>query len=80
MTRQVIKKWGNSLAVRIPAVVMEAAKLTVDQTVNVRAQNGHVIIEPAGPEFTLDALLAGITPENQHGEVDIGAPVGRERI
>ena len=32
----VIKKWGNSAAVRIPAAVMQAIRLQLDQTVDVR--------------------------------------------
>lgn len=80
MPLQIIKKWGNSPAVRIPAAVMEAASLRLDQAVQVRAERGYIIIEPAAPEFTLDALLAGMTPENRHEEVDTGAPVGREWV
>lgn len=78
MAHQVLKKWGNSPAVRIPAAVMEAAKLTLDQAVEVRAQGGRVIIEPVAPEFTLDALVAEITTKNRHEEIDFGVPVGRE--
>ena len=78
MAHQVLKKWGNSPAVRIPAAVMEAARLTLDQPVEVRAQGGRVIIEPASPEYTLDALVAEITPENRHEEIDFGVPAGRE--
>jgi len=32
----------------------------------------------AAPRFSLAELLAGVTPENLHGEVDIGAPIGKE--
>ncbi|MCK7510346.1 MAG: hypothetical protein MZV70_44055 [Desulfobacterales bacterium] len=49
MPLQIIKKWGNSPAVRIPAAVMEAASLRLDQAVQVRAEHGCVIIEPAAP-------------------------------
>lgn len=80
MPLQIIKKWGNSPAVRIPTAVMEAASLKLDQAVQVRAEHGCIIIEPAVPEFTLDALLAGMTPENRHEEVDTGAAVGREWV
>lgn len=74
-----IKRWGNSAAVRIPAAVFEAAKLTLDQTVEVRAENGRVVVEPvANQAFNIDKLLAGITPENVHAPVDFGTPVGRE--
>lgn len=78
MAVQVVKKWGNSPAVRLPAAVMEAAHLTLDQAVEVRAENGRVIIEPVAPAYSLDELLAGIAPENRHAEADFGAPQGKE--
>ena len=80
MAIQLIKKWGNSPAVRIPAAVMEAAHLTLNQPMNVRAENGRVILEPAAPVYDLDALLSGITAENRHSEVDFGTPQGRELL
>jgi antitoxin MazE len=72
MATQMLKKWGNSTAVRLSAGVMEAANLTIDQAVDVRAEPGRVIIEAAAPVYQLDDLLDGITPENRHGEVDTG--------
>ncbi|HEY4939884.1 MAG TPA: AbrB/MazE/SpoVT family DNA-binding domain-containing protein [Rhizomicrobium sp.] len=77
--RVTVKKWGNSASVRIPAAVMEAAKVRLDQAVDVREERGRIIIEPVrAPAFDLDTLLAGITDENLHGEVDFGKPVGKE--
>ncbi|WP_036296163.1 AbrB/MazE/SpoVT family DNA-binding domain-containing protein [Methylosinus sp. PW1] len=77
--RAIVKKWGNSAAVRIPSAVMEQARLEIDQTVEVRVEGGSVVIEPlAAPEYSLDDLLAGVTPENLHEEVSFGPPVGRE--
>ncbi len=79
--RATVKKWGYSAAVRLPAAVMEEARLEIDQAVDVRVEEGRVVIEPlAAPEFTLDALLAGVTRDNLHGEEDFGAPVGREAL
>jgi antitoxin MazE len=76
-----VKKWGNSASVRIPAAVMEAAKLSLDQPVDIREEAGRVIIEPIHTqEFDLAELLAGITDENIHEEIDFGAPVGKERL
>ncbi|WP_242518839.1 AbrB/MazE/SpoVT family DNA-binding domain-containing protein [Thiorhodovibrio litoralis] len=57
---------------------MEAAHLAVDQAVAIRAENGRVIIEPAAPNYALDDLLAGISPQNRHREQDFGAPKGKE--
>lgn len=75
----IIKKWGNSPSVRIPAAVMKLAKLSLDSVVDVRAENGCVVIEPVYPQsIDLDALVAGITPANLHGEFDFGAAVGKE--
>jgi len=79
--RVVVKKWGNSAAVRIPRGVMDAARLVVDQPVDIIEQDGQVLITPVLPQ-TLDLaqLLQGITPENLPGSVDFGAPVGRELL
>lgn len=75
-----IKQWGNSAGVRIPAKVLKAANLTIDSQVEVREQDGRIIIEPASKRFEVDALVAGITPENRHGEVSFGPPVGKESL
>lgn len=78
MAVQIVKKWGNSPAVRIPAAIMKSARLSLNQPVEVRAHNGRVIIESAVPSYDLETLLAGITPENRHLVVDFGAPQGKE--
>ncbi len=79
--KAVVKKWGNSASVRIPASVLAAAGLKLDQPVDVREESGRIVIEPVTVvEYNLADLLAGITPENMHPEVDFGAPVGRELL
>ena len=80
MALQLVKKWGNSPAVRLPAAIMEAAHLTLDQAVEVRVEHGRVIIEPASPSYSLDDLLAGITAKNRHGEQDFGEAQGKELL
>ena len=77
--RAQVKKWGNSASVRIPAAVMEAAAMYIDQPVDIREENGSVVIEPVTtPVYDLDELLAAITPDNLHEEIDFGPPVGKE--
>jgi antitoxin MazE len=77
--KAVVKKWGNSASVRIPASVMQAAKLRLDQPVDVREEAGRVVIEAIKPPvYDLDALLDGITPENLHEPVESGPPIGKE--
>ena len=75
----VVKKWGNSAAVRIPASVLAAARLELDQFVDVREERGRIVIEPKRKkEFKLAELVSGITADNMHAAVDTGAPIGRE--
>lgn len=74
-----VKKWGNSAAVRIPAAVLAQAGLNIDQPVDIRQERGRIIIEPLrNIRFELDDLLAQITPENRHDPVETGPAVGGE--
>lgn len=76
-----VKKWGNSASVRIPSSVMNAVGLRLDQAVDVREEAGRIIIEPVVvAECDLAELLAGITPDNVHSEVDFGSPAGQELL
>ena len=79
--RSVLKKWGNSAAVRIPASVMKGSNLRLDSLVDVREEDGRLVITPIQEDaVSLDALLAGITPDNVHAEVDFGPAVGDEAL
>lgn len=74
-----LKMWGNSVAVRIPASLMQAARLQVGDAVELREEGGRLIIEPVRPaKFELKQLLDGITDENLHESVGFGPPVGKE--
>ena len=74
-----VKKWGNSASVRIPAAVLQAAKLRLEDSVDVREESGRIVIEPVPrKEYALSELLNKITSENLHDEVDFGEPVGKE--
>jgi antitoxin MazE len=73
-----VKKWGNSASVRIPAAILDAVHVSIDQDVDIRAENGRIVIEPLRKQVTLESLLSQVTPDNLHGEVDFGSSVGRE--
>lgn len=74
-----VQKWGNSLVLRIPKALAEEAGLEAGSEVELRVENGCLKIYPAGaPRYTLEELVAQITPENRHEEWDIGPPVGKE--
>ena len=74
-----VKKWGNSASVRIPASIMAAAALSIDQAVEISTENGRVIVEPiSSSAFDLDQLLDQMTPESFHEDADFGPVVGGE--
>ncbi len=74
-----IKKWGNSAAVRLPATIMEAAHLELDQVLDIREENGIIMIEPVCSEdVSLARLVDGITPENIPDAIEFGGAVGEE--
>lgn len=76
-----VRKWGNSAAVRIPAAMLAAAGIAIDQPVELREEGGRLIIEPSQPKaYDLGDLIAGITAENRHDAIDTDEPVGRERL
>jgi antitoxin MazE len=74
-----VKKWGNSAAVRIPASVMDALRLRLDEVVDVREEDGRIVIEPVRQvSYVLDDLLKGINAKNLHEAVEFGPPQGKE--
>jgi antitoxin MazE len=73
-----VKKWGNSASVRIPASIMASAALQIDQEVDVREEEGRVVIDPVLRSYDLDDLLAEMTPSTFPDAIDFGAPVGNE--
>jgi len=74
-----IKKWGNSLALRIPKSFALNANLRQDELVDISIDKEKIIITPIGEkEYSLDDLLAGVSEDNLHDEIDTGAPVGKE--
>jgi antitoxin MazE len=73
--RASVKKWGNSAAVRIPAAVLEATDVQLDDEVDVREEFGRIVIEPVREKkYKLEDLLKGITKDNIHQEIDFGRP------
>lgn len=75
----VIRKWGNSPALRLNAAAMKLAAFDIEQRVTIKASRGRIVIEPSERrDFKLEDLVAGITPSNRHDEASFGDPVGNE--
>ncbi len=77
----VIRKWGNSPAVRLNSSAMKIASFDIEQRVTIKASKGRIVIEPADKfEFKLEDLVAGITSDNMHDAIDFGGPLGKESL
>ena len=74
-----IQKWGNSLALRIPKSFAVEVGLQKETAVEISMVDGKLVIAPiAKPTQTLEQLLARVTEENLHHEVDSGFAIGKE--
>ena len=74
-----VQKWGNSLALRIPKSFATEVGLQKETAVEVSLTDGKLVITPVSqPKPTLKQLLAKITKDNLHSEVDTGPAVGNE--
>jgi antitoxin MazE len=74
-----VQKWGNSLALRIPKSFAIEIGLQRETSVEVSLDDGRLVITPvSGPKPTLKQLLAKVTQENLHHEVDTGTAAGNE--
>jgi antitoxin MazE len=74
-----VKKWGNSLALRIPKPLAIEVGLEDDSPVELSLVEGRLIVEPmVREEWSLEQLLAQVTESNLHGETDTGPAVGNE--
>ncbi len=74
-----VKKWGNSLALRIPKPLAVEVGLEDSSPIEISLMDGRLVITPVvEPELSLATLLAQVTEENLHGEVDTGPAVGGE--
>ncbi len=72
--RGVIKKWGNSAAIRLPSSMMKSLKLDTESLVDIRIEAGCLVIEPIhAEEYDLNQLLSGVKASNIHAEIDFGA-------
>ena len=73
-----LARWGNSLGVRIPKAYASLFGLAPGDVVEVTPAPTGLLIEKPRKRYELKDLLAGVTKDNIHGEVDWGEPQGRE--
>lgn len=79
MARSTVRRWGNSLAIRIPRQLSAELGIKDKSPVQLDAIQGKLVISPVSTRRKLlSTLLAQITPENVPREDSFGKPRGRE--
>jgi antitoxin MazE len=80
MTTQTVKRWGNSLAMRIPAGIAEELNLQEDQEVEVEVMNGVLTATPKIKTFNWGEYLTQLAerPDEVHPTISRGKAVGSE--
>ena len=74
-----VQRWGNSLAVRIPAAVARSARFAVGVPVELSLQGRSVLLSAIGPaELSLEQKLAAFDPARHDGEVMVAQALGKE--
>jgi antitoxin MazE len=76
-----VQKWGNSLAVRIPAVLARSAHFHIGTPVELTVHKESIIVKSTGePKLTLEERLKIFNPEIHGGEVMESGRVGLEKF
>jgi antitoxin MazE len=73
-----IQKWGNSNAIRIPKTILEMTKLSENDKVELRVQDGNITIIPVKKHISLAERIAEHEEEYKCEEWDVGTPKGKE--
>ena len=72
-----VQKWGNSLGIRIPNLIVREFSLKNGSIVNINDNGNEIVIKPV-KKSKLSEMLDNINDQNLHQEIDWGKPVGNE--
>ena len=73
----IVKKWGNSLGIRIPNLIVRELSLKEGTYVDINDRGKKIVIKPIRKN-RLSEMLSNINDQNLHEEIDTGEPVGKE--
>ena len=73
----VVKKWGNSLGIRIPNLIARDFSLKDGSFVTIKNKGNEIIIKPLRKN-RLSEMLDQINKQNLHEEIKTTGPVGKE--
>ncbi len=72
-----VKKWGNSLAVRLPKDISKALSVQNNSFLELELLENGLLLKPK-KSSELDKLISQINPRNLHSEIKTGKSVGNE--
>ena len=75
--KTVVKKWGNSLGIRIPNAIARELSLKDGSFVDINDKGENIIIKPV-KKNKLSEMVSKINDQNLHKEIETGEPVGKE--
>jgi len=73
----IVRKWGNSLGIRIPNLIARKLTLKDGSFVDINDKGKAIIIKPV-QKNKLSEMLSNINEQNIHKEIETGGPVGKE--
>jgi antitoxin MazE len=71
-----LRKWGNSLGIRIPSSYVKDFDLKNGSSVDIVQEKGRLVILPK--RVSLNELLEKVTEGNRHDAIETGKSVGKE--
>lgn len=77
-----IQRWGNSLALRIPASAADQLGIVAGTEVDLVIRDEElVVVRPwRRTRYRLKEMLKDCRPSQLHGEDEFGDPIGREVV
>lgn len=78
MLAVMVRRMGNSLGIIIPRAYLESLGLHEGAKVALEQEDGSLLLTPTKNKYSLEELVAKMTPENTHPEIQTGFAVGAE--
>jgi len=80
--RTTLRRWGNSLALRIPSSFARELGASEGTKVEMTVESGALVVKVESPQrrrrYRLEELVVGLTEESYHREADWGFQIGNE--
>ena len=76
-----VQKWGNSQGLRIAKHLLEEARISIDDEVDVVVVDGDIIVRPVAKQkgrYDLRELVAQMPDDYEPSEEDWGEAIGKE--